>query len=92
MRVSGGGVGWNPVSPAPVLTALGAVLLLPRAFSPQRWVGLSYRARCPPSRRSAVRMGIYAPRMDTVGLAAMKKVGLSSMSILWMAATNLREY
>ncbi|GIL98758.1 hypothetical protein Vretimale_4126 [Volvox reticuliferus] len=37
-----------------------------------------------------VRMGIYAPRMDTVGLAAMKKVGLSSMSFLWMAATNLQ--
>ncbi|GLI58501.1 hypothetical protein VaNZ11_000232 [Volvox africanus] len=37
-----------------------------------------------------VRMGIYAPRMDTVSLAAMKKVGLSSMSFLWMAATNLQ--
>ncbi|EFJ51743.1 hypothetical protein VOLCADRAFT_87524 [Volvox carteri f. nagariensis] len=37
-----------------------------------------------------VRMGIYAPRMDTVGLAAMKKVGLSSMSVMWMAATNLQ--
>ncbi|GIL52003.1 hypothetical protein Vafri_7970 [Volvox africanus] len=37
-----------------------------------------------------VRMGIYAPRMDTVSLAAMKKVGLSSMSFLWMAATNFQ--
>ncbi|KXZ43851.1 hypothetical protein GPECTOR_79g130 [Gonium pectorale] len=37
-----------------------------------------------------VRMGIYAPRMDTAELAAMKKVGLSSMSLLWMASSNLQ--
>ncbi|PNH07541.1 hypothetical protein TSOC_006005 [Tetrabaena socialis] len=36
-----------------------------------------------------IRMGMYAPRMDTVSLAAMKKVGLSSMSLLWMASHNL---
>ncbi|PNW79924.1 hypothetical protein CHLRE_08g372300v5 [Chlamydomonas reinhardtii] len=37
-----------------------------------------------------VRMGIYSPRHDTVSLAAMKKVGLSSMSLMWMASTNLQ--
>ncbi|GFR43045.1 hypothetical protein Agub_g4051, partial [Astrephomene gubernaculifera] len=37
-----------------------------------------------------VRMGQYAPRHDTVALAAMKKVGLSSCSLMWMAANNLQ--
>ncbi|KAG2485399.1 hypothetical protein HYH03_015885 [Edaphochlamys debaryana] len=37
-----------------------------------------------------VRMGIYSPRMDTVQLAAMKKVGLSSMSVMWMATASLQ--
>lgn len=39
-----------------------------------------------------VRMGLYAPRMPPVSLAAGKKIGLSAASIGWMAANNFSEW
>lgn len=39
-----------------------------------------------------VRMGLYAPRMPIVELAAGKKIGLSVASIGWMAASNFSEW